>query len=210
VSIPRNFPIKNIFDKVGALGALLFLLPLFFIIILSFILEALIHPDCRGKLLSPYWSCSSGKRFKKYKFRVVKASLINQNLEASNDFSAYPGTQASQNLTCLGRFLKKYYLDELPQLFNIVMGDMSIVGPRAVAWDHYHRDVKAGWKTKEVLKAGIFSETHVRKGTEDFRNKDLDDSYLKKLETLSPLRIIELDMRIILKGLSMIKEGKGY
>ena len=64
----------------------------------------------------------NGRRFTFYKFRTMRAG--------TDPFGASPKCGADQRLTKVGRFLREYSLDELPQLFNILKGDMSIVGPR--------------------------------------------------------------------------------
>ena len=64
----------------------------------------------------------NGKPFIFYKFRTMRADV--------DPFGPSPKTGNDQRLTRVGRFLREYSLDELPQLFNVLKGDMSIVGPR--------------------------------------------------------------------------------
>ena len=63
-----------------------------------------------------------GKPFTFYKFRTMKAGV--------DPFGASPKSGSDPRLTKIGKFLREYSLDELPQLFNVLKGDMSIVGPR--------------------------------------------------------------------------------
>jgi lipopolysaccharide/colanic/teichoic acid biosynthesis glycosyltransferase len=63
-----------------------------------------------------------GKPFLCYKFRTMRLDV--------DPFGPSPKSHADKRLTQVGRFLREYSLDELPQLFNIILGDMSLVGPR--------------------------------------------------------------------------------
>lgn len=81
-----------------------------------------------------------GRRFRMYKFRTMvadaearKATLAHANHHAakSPDFKV----KNDPRITCIGGFLRKYSLDELPQLFNVVRGDMRLVGPRPTSFD---------------------------------------------------------------------------
>jgi Undecaprenyl-phosphate glucose phosphotransferase len=112
------FLLKNTFDKIFSLAALLFLAPVFLVI------AALIKLDSPGPILyCPIRIGKSGKPFKVFKFRSMR----------END-SVLGGTMSTQEndnrITKLGRILRKYSLDELPQFINVLLGDMSVVGPR--------------------------------------------------------------------------------
>ena len=109
--------VKRIFDIVGSLTALIALSPLFLVI-------------CIANLLTPNTSVffsherrgRKGKPFKIYKFQTMKNSTPHV---ATCDLE-----NPEQYITPVGKFLRKTSLDELPQLWNILKGDMSFVGPR--------------------------------------------------------------------------------
>ena len=112
------FAIKNSFDKVFAFFALLFLAPVFLAIAI------LIKLDSPGPVLyCPVRIGKGGKPFKVYKFRSMQ----------QND-DAIAGAKSTQKndprISRLGKFLRKYSLDELPQFWNVLKGEMSVVGPR--------------------------------------------------------------------------------
>lgn len=201
---------KLAFDKIFSMAMIILSSPVFALIFVAYFLDGIIHPEHRGSLFIYYLASNCGRKFKKYKFRLAKESLIEHEARKRGDIRAYPSECDPANLTCVGRFLKKHYLDELPQLFNILKGNMSFVGPRPLAWEHYERDIKQGNITRRVLKAGLFSETHTRKGTPDFKNTELEYEYIKKYMNLPALSLLWADVKIIARGIKMILEGKGY
>jgi lipopolysaccharide/colanic/teichoic acid biosynthesis glycosyltransferase len=120
--------VKRLIDVLGAGVALIFLLPLLAAI------AALIKMDSAG----PVFYCAQragrkGRRFPCYKFRTMVRnaddlkSALRHNNERSGPIFKIAG---DPRITRLGRYLRRYSLDELPQLWNVVRGEMSLVGPR--------------------------------------------------------------------------------
>ena len=108
---------KRFFDVVAAAVGLLLLSPFLFVIALCIRKEDSGAVFYRGERVGLY-----GKPFRIFKFRtmVVNAEKIGASSTSDDD----------ARITCIGRFLRKYKLDELPQLLNVLAGDMSVVGPR--------------------------------------------------------------------------------
>lgn len=107
---------KRLFDIVVSAVALLLLVPVFLAIVLAEWLS--LGPALyRQQRVTLY-----GERFEILKFRtmVVGADRMSANVSPAGD----------PRVTRLGRFLRRWYLDELPQLYNVLRGDMSLVGPR--------------------------------------------------------------------------------
>lgn len=95
------------------------------------IISAAIYIDNPGKtIFRQYRVGRDGKRFKLYKFRTMKESTPKY-------LSTSEVEDPKQYLTKLGRFLRKTSLDEIPQLINVLRGDMSLVGPRPLISDEY-------------------------------------------------------------------------
>jgi exopolysaccharide biosynthesis polyprenyl glycosylphosphotransferase len=104
-------------DFVGSLLLMVLGLPLFALLAL------LIQLDSQGPVLFRQERVGqNGKRFQMYKFRTMQTSA------APYDYS--PSTSTDPRITRVGRFLRRTSLDELPQLINVVQGQMSLVGPR--------------------------------------------------------------------------------
>ena len=114
-----NFIIKRIFDFCVSLVAIIMLSPLILIV------SILIRIDSPGPEIYKQIRLGMDKKeFVAYKFRTMyKDSSIN-NLKAPRE--------GDPRVTRIGRFLRKTSIDELPQLFNVLNGTMSIIGPRAV------------------------------------------------------------------------------
>ncbi|MDO4593818.1 MAG: sugar transferase [Tissierellia bacterium] len=113
--------IKNILDRIFALIVLIILSPIYIIIAL---ISKIIEP--KGKVIfSQYRSGKDRKPFMCYKFRSM-------TMDAPKNESTYELKNAHNYITPFGSFLRRTSLDELPQIFNILKGDMSFVGPRPV------------------------------------------------------------------------------
>ena len=117
--------LKRLLDLILSLLGLIVLLVPFAII------AAVVYADDPGKVLfSQYRIGRRGKRFKLYKFRTMKA-------ETPKYLSTQEVSDPDAYITRVGHFLRKYSLDELPQLINVIRGDMSLVGPRPLIADEY-------------------------------------------------------------------------
>jgi exopolysaccharide biosynthesis polyprenyl glycosylphosphotransferase len=120
--------IKRFIDILGALGGLFITAPIF--IVISFLIKI----DSKGGIIFTQERVGlNGRRFKMYKFRsmIVNAEELKERLEKHNEMSG-PMFKIKEDprVTKIGRFIRKTSIDELPQLINILKGDMSLVGPR--------------------------------------------------------------------------------
>lgn len=120
---------KRIIDIIGSLAGLIFLSPLFLIVAILIKLE-----DPKGKVF--FSQERNGKypgTFKMYKFRsmVHNAEELLEKLKDQNEQTG-PVFKIKEDprITRVGKFIRKTSIDELPQLFNVLRGDMSLVGPR--------------------------------------------------------------------------------
>ena len=125
---PQQMAIKRLFDIVSSAVALWMLLPMFAVVALAIKLSS------RGPVFFKQVRVGLfGKPFHMLKFRsmVINAEELKAKLEKQNE-QAGPVFKMKQDprITGVGRFIRKYSIDELPQLINVLRGDMSIVGPR--------------------------------------------------------------------------------
>lgn len=200
---------KLIFDKMVATLALLFASPILFLLWLAYQVEGMIIPENKGPMFFSYNAVSAGRIIPKYKIRLIKASYIDQEGAARGDWHAYSAEWTPKSRTYVGRFVKKFYLDELPQFYSILRGDMSVVGPRPLAVHHYQRDLEQGNVTRLLVKGGLLGLGHVMKGTPEMGNPIYEYEYIDKYMNLSPLGLLWLDLKIIGRGIKVIFQGKG-
>lgn len=121
--------IKRVFDFVASLLGLIILLPLFLLIAIAIKVE-----DPKGAVFYSQTRLGRGEvPFKMYKFRsmVSNADELLEKLLKDNEIDgAMFKMQDDPRVTKIGRFIRKYSIDELPQLLNVLQGSMSLVGPR--------------------------------------------------------------------------------
>lgn len=201
---------KLVFDKLFAFFILLFCSPIILGLFIFNFFEGLFIPENKGKLFFYYNAVSQGKVFKKYKIRLIKESYIDQELKAKGDWHAFENEWMPESRTNLGRFVKKFYLDEIPQFYNVLKGDMSIVGPRPLAIHHYERDLAQGNVPRSLIRGGLLGYGHVRKGTPEFGKPIYEYEYVYRYIHYSPIRLLLLDLYIIWKGIVVMAKGGGH
>lgn len=203
-------PVKVLFDRLGALVAVILASPLMAAVCLAQWIDGLVHPEHAGPLMASYLSRTCRGDFLKRKFRVTKVAVIDRDKADRGEWGAHGNEWDPDQVTCVGRVLKAHYLDELPQLFGILAGHMSFVGPRPLAVAHYQKLVEQGNKPRQLIQGGLFSEMSVSKGTEKFHDPSLDLRYVRRYMTWPWWKLLAEDVRIILTGLHMIRAGEGH
>ncbi len=132
---------KRLFDLSVALAALIFLAPLFLAISL------MIKLSDGGPIFYRHTRCGlGGKPFACLKFRTMRTNadkylqqMLNQSPTLAEEWAHHQKLKQDPRITRFGQLLRKTSLDELPQIFNILMGDMSIIGPRPVTFEELPR-----------------------------------------------------------------------
>ena len=126
--------IKRIIDIIGAIIGIIFLIP---VTIIIYIAKKIIKEDEGPLFYEQLRYGKNGKVFKLYKYRSMCINAekklkeyLEENEEARKEFDEYQKLKDDPRITKVGKFIRKTSIDELPQLFNILKGDMSIVGPR--------------------------------------------------------------------------------
>lgn len=206
--LPDRIP-KLLFDKVVALVLLLISAPILLLIKIAYVIEGVLIPENKGPMFFYYNAISRGEVIPKYKIRLIKTKFIDQDGAKKGSWHAYSAEWTPESRTYVGRFVKKFYLDELPQFYSILKGDMSIVGPRPLAVHHYERDRAQGNVPRFLLKGGLLGLGHVMKGTPEMGNPKYEYEYVDQYLKRSPLGLLWLDWKIIWRGIKVIVKGKG-
>jgi len=191
--------LKRVFDLILALFALIVLSPLFLVLIIA------IKLDSPGPVLFKQKRVGIHKtHFNILKFRTMR-------IDTPKDTPTHLLENPQQWITKVGRFLRKTSLDELPQIINILVGDMSIVGPRPALWNQYdlidERD-KYGANDVPVGLTG-WAQINGRDELEIPLKAKLDGEYVKKMSLMMDIRCIVLTALKIVKSEGVVEGGTG-
>ena len=202
--------LKLFLDKIVSIIILFFCLPIIFLLKVSFVIEGLLVKENSGPMFFSYNAVSQGKVFPKYKIRLIKTKFIEPEGAKRGDWIAYSAEWNKNSRTYIGSFVKKFYLDEIPQFWNVLCGDMSIVGPRPLAIIHYERDLDQGNITRKLLKGGLLGLGHIMKGKPEFGNPIYEYEYIDQYIKRTELGLLWLDFTIIWRGAILILKGGGH
>jgi lipopolysaccharide/colanic/teichoic acid biosynthesis glycosyltransferase len=196
-----DYVLKRSFDVVGSLLILLALSPVMAVIAVA------VAVSSRGPILYRSWRPGiGGEPFACFKFRTMRtdADQIQADLESLNEASgALFKIRDDPRTTSVGRFLRRYSLDELPQLFNVVLGQMSLVGPRPLPQRDFER-LEEWHKKRYLVLPGITGLWQVSGRSE----LDFDD--LVRLDFLYLERwSVGLDLTILVKTVPAVLTRRG-
>ena len=189
--------IKRFLDVFVSSIILFILLPLFIVIAI------LIKIDSKGPVFYISKRCGRKKRlFNLYKFRsmIADADKYRKELLKYSDSKDIFKMKKDPRVTKLGRFLRRYSLDELPQLINVLRGDMSLVGPRPFLLEEVEK--LDTWQLKSLnIKPGITGLWQIR-GRSDvslYRRVKWDIYYINNWSLSLDIKILFLTIPVVLK-----------
>ena len=209
-SLAVPYPLaKKVADKGIAGGLVILLAPVFAVAYVAIGLDGLLSLSDRGPWLYRERRISRGREFDLLKFRTLRQAA----LERQRDGEAHARLLESdpENLTWAGRrILKPWYLDELPQLFNILRGDMSLVWPRPWPPSMVQDHVAAGLDYRNHVMPGWTGPVQVQKGIVDPAGyTKLDLEYVDACRTWSWVRLACYDLRILWRTAMVLARGEG-
>lgn len=190
---------KRVADFLLSFAGLISLSPLMMLIAL------LIKLDSRGPALYRALRVGrKGRRFRCYKFRTMleHADAMKVGLRSRNQRNgAFFKISDDPRITRVGRFLRRYSLDELPQLWNVLVGDMSLVGPRPHPPDDVERYNLGDLRRLDFVPGitGLWQVT-ARQDPSFERCVDLDVEYIEKWSLSLDLKILWLTVATVLQG----------
>ena len=204
---PFNRFTKEVFDKVFALILLVISLP---VLLISAIL---IKISSRGPVIYPNDRIGKGgRRFKCYKFRTMYVNsneMLKEYLDKHpEDLETFVKTgkicKNDPRATKVGKILRKLSIDELPQLINVLKGDMSLVGPRALIPEEVELDKENYFEWAKYVKPGITGLAQIM-GRANMTHIDKNAISLWYVRNWS----LWLDIVIILKSIKVVLKMEG-
>jgi exopolysaccharide biosynthesis polyprenyl glycosylphosphotransferase len=191
--------LKRVVDTVSAAATLAFAAPLLSIIALVIKLESpgpVLYRAERAGL--------KGRRFRCYKFRTMDANAdkLKELLRASNERQGpFFKMVDDPRITRVGRFLRRYSLDELPQLWNVIRGEMSLVGPRPHPLDDFERYDLGDLQRLDVPPGltGLWQVT-ARRDPSFERGLALDLEYIRTWTLWRDFQILYKTISVVLRG----------
>lgn len=202
----RHIPTKRFFDITFSLLAMFLALPLFIVIGLA------VFATSRGKIIYAHRRIGrGGKNFHCFKFRTMYRDaddrlkqLLSSDPELNEEWQKSHKLKNDPRVTPIGRFLRKCSLDELPQFWNVLKGDLSIVGPRPVVEEELQLHI--GPKAGKILSirpgiTGLWQVSGRSDTTYDTRIR-LDEHYIDN-------HSLYLDFKLILKTIPAIISSRG-
>lgn len=192
----RHF-LKRIIDLLVAILSVVILSPLFLLICI------LIKVDSKGPILFKQRRVGKDKKeFMILKYRSMKT-------DAPKDQPTHLLENPEAHITKIGSFLRRTSLDELPQFFNIIAGQMSIVGPRPALYNQYDLIAKRDEVGANAVRPGLTGWAQVNGRDElpiDVKSK-FDGEYIEKMSLLFDLKCFFLTFRSVAKADGVV-EGK--
>ena len=209
-SEPVPYPVpKRLLDRGAAVALTVLLAPVFAFALGAMGLDMLRRRGDRGPFLYRERRISRGREFDLLKFRTLRCEVIEQVADDGSHARLFEADES--NLTWAGRrVLKPWYLDELPQLLNVLRGDMSLVGPRPWPLSMVENQVSKGLGYRNDVMAGWTGPAQVQKGiTESAGFTALDLDYVEACRASSGLEIVRRDLGILWRTAKVLARGEG-
>src|SRR6266508_2234179 len=201
--VPSPLP-KRILDLTAARTLLILFAPMIAVVVAAIALDMLLVPRDRGTLLYREQRISRGRPITLLKFRSLR-----QDAARRAGGHAGPLEADAENLTWAGRrILKPWYLDELPQLVNVLRGDISLVGPRPWPQALVEWQVSEGHDYRNRVVAGLTGPAQVTKGSA-LRYEGLDLEYVERCQRLGGWALARYDLGILRQTVRVIARGQG-
>ena len=195
---------KRLIDILGALLGIVMTLPL------GVLIALLIKLDSRGPaLFTQIRMGRHGRSFKMLKFRTMYLDaeerlddLLQANSALRAEYETYHKLQNDPRVTWIGRLLRKFSLDELPQLWNVLKGEMSLVGPRPYLPRERHK-MKGTEHVILNVTPGLtgYWQVHARNGVCFQERLEMDIHYIR-------VRSMSMDLLLMARTIGVVLHGK--
>ena len=196
--LERKMVLKYALDRGVALAFLPLLLGVTVLVQMATWLEAVLDPVTGGPIFYREERWTQGRSFIIFKYRTACCG------------TQQPGELG--HLTRVGVLLKKWYLDELPQVLNILKGDMTLVGPRPNGPGKARREIEEeGMEGKMLLRAGLTGlvQVHKRAAQDRACYRQLEEAYLTEMRRRSSVGVLLYDIELLGRTIPMMLRGEG-
>lgn len=191
--------LKRVFDIIITIIGFIILLPVFGIIIVAIKLES------KGPVLFRQKRVGKNKKlFNILKFRTMY-------IDTPKDTPTHLLSNPDQYITKVGKFLRKTSLDELPQIINIIKGEMSIIGPRPALWNQYDLIDERDKYGANDIRPGLTGWAQI-KGRDELLIQDkarLDGEYKKEMGFIFDSKCFFGTIKSIIKQEGVVEGGTG-
>lgn len=191
---------KRVFDIVMSLFALVVLSPVLLVVAILICCE-----DGGPAIYTSTRLTKGGKEFQMYKFRsmCINAEAQKKDLESQNEMNG-PAFKIKDDprITKIGKFIRKTSIDELPQLVNIIKGDMSIIGPRPPLPEEVAQYTPYQMHRLDVITGlACYHECQGRNDEKDFDKwVESDLKYIRERSFVTDLKVIFWTIKVVLTG----------
>lgn len=195
-------PFKRLFDILFGIIGVILTIPFILVIKISYIL----NKDYSSIFFTHKRIGKNGKEFKMYKFRTMVPNAeellkeMLKNKKYSNEWKEYHKFENDPRITKVGKIFRKLSLDELPQFINILIGDMSLIGPRPLIQEEVD-DYRKKKKILLSIKPGLTGwwACHGRSCTSNKQRQDLELYYVKNCSFILDIKTFFLTIVKVLK-----------
>ena len=204
IAVPRA---KRAADIVIASALLLAAVPIGAVAAGAMAVDMVVCRRDRGRIVYRERRVSQGREFDLLKLRTLREDALARMDEPGGHARILEADPA--NLTWAGRrVLKPWYLDELPQLVNVLRGEMSLVGPRPWPASLVSRQLERGVDYRLLVRAGWTGQAQVAKGTNaSFEALDLE--YVERCRSSSAVGLLRYDLGILRRTVATLLRGEG-
>ena len=195
-------PFKRLFDILFGIIGVILTIPFILVIKISYIL----NKDYSSIFFTHKRIGKNGKEFKMYKFRTMVPNAeellkeMLKNKKYLNEWKEYHKFENDPRITKVGKIFRKLSLDELPQFINILIGDISLIGPRPLIQEEVD-DYKKKKKILLSIKPGLTGwwACHGRSCTNNKKRQDLELYYVKNCSFILDIKTFFLTIVKVLK-----------
>lgn len=201
---------KRVFDCVVSTAVLTFFLPITILFLVLIFLEHCLRLRPCDPLFYSETRWSEGKPFSLHKFNIFKQDVV-ENMRKRGETIYTKRLEHNGSLLYTGWVLKQIYLDELPQLWNVLIGDMSMVGPRPVNSEVRAQLAKVGLSDKDRIRAGITGNYQATRKVNNSggTQEELDHFYIEYCANNPWYKILFFDIKILLRTIKVLLFARG-